>query len=92
MPLRSLAFAAMLILTASASAFAADAATETPRRPGEIARDAAEDLLRRLDELVAALPRYGLPEINEKGDIVIPRKPSEKPAHQRQDQDALIDL
>lgn len=44
-----------------------------PRHPGQIARDAADDLMRRLEELAASLPRFGLPQIAENGDIVIPR-------------------
>lgn len=60
------------LFAAAAPALAADQAAEA-RRPGQIARDAADDLLRRLEELAAALPRYGLPQIAENGDIVIPR-------------------
>ena len=51
----------------------AESPTSESRRPGQIARDAADDLMRRLEELAAALPRYGLPQIAENGDIVIPR-------------------
>ncbi|HEY4136790.1 MAG TPA: hypothetical protein VGO34_16425 [Alphaproteobacteria bacterium] len=64
--------AGALLLALSSPALAND--RPDARRPGEIARDGVETLLRAFDEFAAALPRYALPEINDRGDIVIRRK------------------
>lgn len=72
---RFLPVAALLVLTATAApAFAEATGADTPRRPGEIARERVDELLRSLEKFVAELPRYGLPEITSRGDILIPRK------------------
>lgn len=71
------ALLASSIILAPASAETPGA--EKPRRPGEIAREAADHLLRRLDELAAAIPRYALPEITDRGDIIIRRKNPPQP-------------
>lgn len=62
------------LFAAAAPALAEGQAAPETRRPGQIVRDAADDLMRRLEELAAALPRYGLPQIAENGDIIIPRR------------------
>ncbi|SRR5579885_1701013 len=49
------------------------------RQAGELARKATEDLLRSLELLRQAMPRYGAPYLDEHGDIVIPRRPRSVP-------------
>ena len=72
---RFLPAAALLLLTATAApAFAEAPPTAESRRPGEIARERVDEVLRSLEKFVAELPRYGLPEITSRGDILIPRK------------------
>lgn len=72
---RFLPAATLLLLTATAApAFAEAPGADTPRRPGEIARERVDEVLRSLEKFVAELPRYGLPEITEQGDIIIRRK------------------
>jgi len=44
-----------------------------PKAPEEMAREGVELLLRALRGFVEAVPQYGLPRIEENGDIVIPR-------------------
>lgn len=68
---------AAVILAAVAAA--APAFAETPQadeagRPGQIARQGVDSLLRAFDQFVANLPQYALPELNAKGDIIIRRK------------------
>ena len=45
------------------------------REAGELARKATEDLLRSFELLRNAIPRYGVPYVDEHGNIVIPRRP-----------------
>lgn len=50
--------------------------SETPpeaRAPEELAREGVELLLRALRGFLEAVPQYGLPRLDEKGDIIIPR-------------------
>ena len=52
------------------------AAAEEPieKNPAEIAREGMETLLRALDALIDSIPQYGMPEITDDGDIIIPRR------------------
>lgn len=47
--------------------------------PGALAREGAEKLIRALQGLLELVPHYGVPRMEENGDIVIPRldKPTE---------------
>jgi hypothetical protein len=45
------------------------------REAGELARKATEDLLRSFELLRDAIPRYGVPYLDEHGNIIIPRHP-----------------
>lgn len=51
------------------------------RAPEEMAREGVELLLRALRGFLQAVPHYGLPRIEENGDIVIPRldQPLDRP-------------
>ncbi|HXQ53759.1 MAG TPA: hypothetical protein VN802_21880 [Stellaceae bacterium] len=40
----------------------------------ELARQAGEELMRSLQSLEASIPRYGMPFVDERGNIVIPRR------------------
>ena len=40
----------------------------------DLARQAGETLLRSLQTLESAIPQYGLPFVDEQGNIVIPRR------------------
>jgi hypothetical protein len=89
---RFLPAAALLLLTAAAApAFAEAPPAADARRPGEIARQGVDSLLRAFDQFVATLPRYGLPEITPRGDILIPRKPPRE-AEKAGSPDGMIDL
>jgi len=44
------------------------------REAGELARKATEELLRSFELLRDAIPRYGVPYLDEHGNIVIPRR------------------
>ena len=80
----------LLLLAAPAPAQEAESPPDTPpqtRPPEEMAREGVELLLRALRGFLQAVPQYGLPRLNEEGDIVIPRldrneAPDEKPAEE----------
>jgi hypothetical protein len=51
------------------------------QRAQELARRAATHLMESLHRLEQSVPRFGLPYIDEAGNIVIPRRPApQKPA------------
>ena len=41
--------------------------------PGVLAREAVDKLMRALSSAIQNLPQYALPELNERGDIIIRR-------------------
>src|ERR1700692_3202509 len=55
---------------------------EQLRQVGEYARQAGEEMMRSLQRLESAIPRYGVPYVDESGNIVIPRRhrPAPMPA------------
>lgn len=50
-----------------------------PDRPGDLAREGLEQMMRALRLLVESIPQYELPEVLENGDIIIRRKHPKKP-------------
>lgn len=76
-PIRAVAAAAVMALIWSAPLHAAERSpgdsAETQRHATDLAIEATHMLMRALDFMIEALPQYGPPYINEKGDIVIPR-------------------
>jgi hypothetical protein len=79
LPAAALALVAAIAAPAFAEAPAATA--DGVRRPGQIAREGVDNLLRTFDQFVAAIPQYALPEVNAKGDIIIRRKNPQAPAN-----------
>jgi hypothetical protein len=75
-PLRKSAFAALLA-TCALMALPAYAQTQPPaaqdERPGALARDAIDKMMRALSLAIENLPQYAMPELNENGDIIIRR-------------------
>lgn len=66
------------VLVAATASFAAPpvAAQESEQEgesPQELAREGAERLMRALEGILSVIPQYGLPEVKDNGDIVIPR-------------------
>ena len=47
--------------------------TQQLQEAQRLARQAGDDLLHSLQSLVQAIPQYGLPYLDERGNIVIPR-------------------
>ena len=84
--LRALA-AALVLATAAAPSLAQQRSPAPPQeeRPGDLARDAIEKMMRALSLAIENLPQYAMPELNENGDIIIRRlnpraeKPRPKP-------------
>ncbi len=59
------------VMPAFAETLAADQGDT--RRPGQLARQGMDSVLRAFDRFVGALPQYALPEITDQGDIIIRR-------------------
>jgi hypothetical protein len=74
LPLRAV-IAALALAVAGSPALAQSRSPAPPQeeRPGELARDAIEKMMRALSLAIENLPQYALPELNENGDIIIRR-------------------
>lgn len=75
---RSNLLAALFVAGAVAAAAPAVAQSQSPgeeggESPEELAREGAERLMQALEGLLKVIPQYGMPRIEENGDIVIPR-------------------
>lgn len=57
----------------AAPAFAADSASGKDPSAEDLAREGVDKLMEALELLLESVPQYGLPEMRENGDIVIPR-------------------
>lgn len=72
--MRRLLIAAGLALATALAAPAPGLAQDPQQKqPEEMAREGVELLLRALRGFLEAVPQYGLPRVEENGDIVIPR-------------------
>lgn len=66
-------------------------AQQEEQDPGVLAREAIDKLMRALSGIIENLPQYAMPEMNERGDIIIRRinpraekpRPSESPDETR---------
>lgn len=67
--------AILLLALASGPALAQTRSPAPPEeeRPGALAREAIDTLLRALSRAIDNLPQYAVPELNENGDIIIRR-------------------
>jgi hypothetical protein len=76
-PMRKLAIATLLAASALAAAPAYaqshPPAQQQEDRPGALARDAIDKMMRALSLAIENLPQYAAPEFNENGDIIIRR-------------------
>lgn len=76
-----------LVLAGSPAMVRAQEEPPKEKSPEELAREGADRLMRALEGLLQVIPQYGVPRIEENGDIVIPRlnppeeqrTPEEKP-------------
>lgn len=86
---KALAIALAVALAAAAPAAAQtspeDEMMEKRSRAGELAREATEMLMRAIELMIQSIPQYGMPEIDEDGNIIIPRLPRETPAPEEED-------
>ena len=85
--LHARAFIAALLLALAAGPVLAQSRPPAPEeeRPGALAREAIDTLLRALSRAIENLPQYAMPELNENGDIIIRRvnPRAEKPSPPR---------
>ncbi len=70
--------AALIVAGAVCAPAAARAQTQPPapqqeEDPGVLAREAIDKLMRALSSVIQNLPQYAMPEMNERGDIIIRR-------------------
>lgn len=85
---------AAVLLAALAAPGPAAAQSQPPsgkeESPEELAREGVERLMRALEGILKAIPQYGVPRVEEDGDIVIPRlnPPGEKDGEGTDDGDA----
>ena len=70
---RALAVALVVAVAGPALAQAQSPAPPQEERPGALARDAIERMMRALSLAIENLPQYGMPELSENGDIIIRR-------------------
>jgi len=73
MTLRPRSLTAAVLAVALAAATPAAAQESEGPGPSERAREGAEQILDALRGLLQMMPRYGMPRVEEDGDIVIPR-------------------
>jgi hypothetical protein len=52
----------------------AQSGSEEQKTPEELALEGVDSLMRALELMVEKIPQYEMPEINERGDIIIRRK------------------
>jgi hypothetical protein len=80
------------VLSAPAAVHAqAQPPAEQREDPGTLAREAIDKLMRALSSAIENLPQYAMPELNERGDIIIRRinpraekpRPSDNPDETR---------
>lgn len=67
------ALTAAVLALALAAAPAAAQSEDKSQQPGEMAREGIERLMNAIETFVQSLPQYGVPRIDEEGNIVIPR-------------------
>ncbi len=89
MPTRTAVFAAAVIVLTSVLAIPARAQTPPPpaeNSPEALAREAIDKLMQALSMAIQNLPQYEMPQLNERGDIIIrrinpppPKKPGQRP-------------
>ena len=76
-PMRKRAIGAVLAAACILIALPAYAQSQPPspqeERPGALARDAIDKMMRALQLAIENLPQYSMPELNENGDIIIRR-------------------
>ena len=72
--LRAVIAAVVLSLPFAGGALAQDRERTQRERAEEMAREGMETILRSLELLMESIPQYELPEVNDKGDIIIRRK------------------
>ena len=71
---RAAAAALAMLLTAAGPAAAQEGGDDNQQsNPGDLAREGAERIMRALEGILQIIPQYGMPRIEEDGDIVIPR-------------------
>lgn len=67
------ALAAAFLLAAPAGAQEGDGQPNEQNDPGALAREGAQRIIQALEGLLQIIPQYGMPRIEDDGDIVIPR-------------------
>jgi hypothetical protein len=82
--MRNLAAALVLIAVATGPAFGNDSSPaqdsrDKQRRAEELAIEATRQFMQAIEMMIQALPQYGMPRIDDQGNIIIPRLPNAQP-------------
>ncbi len=84
------AAALALLLSLTGPALAQDSGDGQPEQeqqdPGAMALEGAQRLMRALEGILQMIPQYGMPRVEENGDIVIPRLDEPGNEDEKQDQ------
>jgi hypothetical protein len=82
--MRNLTAAIALIAVASGPALGGESSPaqdsqEKERRAEELAIQATQRFMQAIELMIQALPQYGMPRMDEQGNIIIPRLPNARP-------------
>jgi hypothetical protein len=67
------------VAAAAPQASLAQSGNAEEKTPEELALEGVETLMRALELMIEKIPQYEMPEINERGDIIIRRKNPPEP-------------
>lgn len=67
------------VAVAAPQASLAQSGNAEEKTPEELALEGVETLMRALELMIEKIPQYEMPEINERGDIIIRRKNPPEP-------------
>ncbi len=71
--------AVMMLATAAAAADPNQESREKQQQAQALAVEATQKFMQAIELMIQALPQYGMPRIDDQGNIVIPRLPNATP-------------
>ena len=88
-PLFAAAFSALILASGIAAAEDTAPPKEQKQTPEELAIEGMDSLMRALELLILQIPQYEMPEINDRGDIIIRRKNPPQPKAPEEQEEPL---
>jgi len=82
--MRKIAAVLVLVVFAGGTALGAESSPqedsqEKQRRAEELAIEATQRFMQAIELMIQALPQYGMPRMDDQGNIIIPRLPNSRP-------------